>query len=438
MLIRAAVSVPERGIAGQKSPALLNGLPAHSAQRRPSIASSWLTPLDPHMPALIDSLLLLFFSITFLPPSTYAGCYQRRLCCDGRNVSCSAIEDGIAHLPTVAYPDTEQPRRIGQLKLPEWFDIEGSGSGGEPYEFVTESPAMITKRETASWIEEQPSNTSPAFSVQHLLLGLPYFPNGVFSEHVRYHGGQPILRYSLLNQHIPLTIEEEVLSNYAYLAAGETACYCDAECVRLGDCCSDYTFVCPPSECYVSTWSYWSSCEPNDGAKCGSGVRLRSRTILREERFGGQLCPPLTESAVCFRPCAEQSEEAVLTTALLLPYRYADKRAGVTRNNIYWDLPEVVKKVEKLSQYCVVYEIGWANRNCVEKQAKTSLTTGKQICAECQPEAQMHRDDQRCSSDLRDGQLGFWKLIGPQSFNFSLHHTCISTQNKQQITQSKA
>lgn len=158
-----------------------------------------------HMSALFDSLLLLVFFTTFLPP-TYAGCYQRRLCCVGRNASCSAIEDGIAHLPTISPPEA-QARRVGELKLPpEWFDIEASegseGSGGsgdgEWVTEVTEAPSRVTKRDTESWVRDQLLNTSPAINVQHLLLGLPYFANSMFNEHVRYYAGQPILRRVLV------------------------------------------------------------------------------------------------------------------------------------------------------------------------------------------------------------------------------------------------
>uniref|UniRef100_A0A914R6K6 SBSPON-like C-terminal domain-containing protein n=1 Tax=Parascaris equorum TaxID=6256 RepID=A0A914R6K6_PAREQ len=40
--------------------------------------------------------------------------------------------------------------------------------------------------------------------------------------------------------------------------------------------------------------------------------------------------------------------------------------------------------------YCVTYEIGWVNQNCVDKKIITKLYKGNIICAECQPEAQLH------------------------------------------------
>lgn len=69
------------------------------------------------------------------------------------------------------------------------------------------------------------------------------------------------------------------------------------------------------------------------------------------------------------------------------------------------------------SSYCVHYELGWVNRNCVERRWKSKLYKHALICAECQPEAQYHRQTARCASDLDDGEKGYWKLIGPPSCN---------------------
>uniref|UniRef100_A0A0K0DP49 Reverse transcriptase domain-containing protein n=1 Tax=Angiostrongylus cantonensis TaxID=6313 RepID=A0A0K0DP49_ANGCA len=85
----------------------------------------------------------------------------------------------------------------------------------------------------------------------------------------------------------------------------------------------------------------------------------------------------------------------ITTVALLLDYRHNETRSKKSRNNIYWDMPSVYEKL---------------------KQA----TRGNTICAECQPEATLHRNNernQRCASDLEDGEQGFWKLIGPKSCN---------------------
>ncbi|VDK19357.1 unnamed protein product, partial [Anisakis simplex] len=167
----------------------------------------------------------------------------------------------------------------------------------------------------------------------------------------------------------------------------ENICYCDEVCIAFGDCCSDYTFVCPPSDCYVTNWSEWSACVLDDTAqKCGVGTRTRTREVRREANYGGAPCPDLVEQLSCFHECPPR-EEDVTTVALLLDYKYNDIREKLSRDNIYWDLPEVASKVEKLSYYCVEYEIGWVNRNCIDKKITSKLHEGNKICAECQPEA---------------------------------------------------
>lgn len=66
----------------------------------------------------------------------------------------------------------------------------------------------------------------------------------------------------MLNRNLPLTIEQPRIvsseSHYdedsgeydddtevMYLTEADPVCYCDETCIRYGDCCSDYTYVCP-------------------------------------------------------------------------------------------------------------------------------------------------------------------------------------------------
>ncbi|VDN60619.1 unnamed protein product [Dracunculus medinensis] len=232
--------------------------------------------------------------------------------------------------------------------------------------------------------------------------------------------------YSLLSRHIPLTIADDL--EYAdsgnssdkmmYLEGShDNLCYCDERCITFGDCCSDYTFVCPPSDCLVTQWNEWSTCVINNKIdKCGHGVRTRIRQIRQEARYGGAECPPVVEKTLCFKECFHENSDTT-TVALLIDYQYSKIRETLSRDNVYWDLPEVAQKVAKLSYYCVTYEIGWVNRNCVDKKIISKLYSGNIICAECQPEAQLHRSTLRCASDLNDGDYGLWKLIGPPYCN---------------------
>lgn len=50
-----------------------------------------------------------------------------------------------------------------------------------------------------------------------------------------------------------------------------------------------------PVDCNVGAWSSWASCTK----ACGGGTRIRSRGILRPAKFGGEVCPPAEELAVC-------------------------------------------------------------------------------------------------------------------------------------------
>ncbi|KHN72252.1 Somatomedin-B and thrombospondin type-1 domain-containing protein [Toxocara canis] len=388
---------------------------------------------------MLVQLLVAF--VLCLPGEVQAGCYQRRMCCPGRNLSCTAIDDGIDHLPfrpvmpqaitttsttttTTAetirrtdraqYPTVYDDRmqRIGQLVYPDVIEVEGSGT--DFYEkYGNRVPLDVVSIEPMQIVE---LGTTVAPTFKRIVFGEAFFPSDQLTE---------MTRYSLLNQHIPITIGEFAdydeagsVSKIMYLESDqEHLCYCDEMCISFGDCCSDYTFVCPPSDCYVSNWSDWSDCVADDDQqKCGIGVKTRTREIMRGPRFGGAECPPLVEKMSCFQECLPKTQD-ITTVALLLDYKYSGIREKLARDNIYWDLPEVAGKVEKLSYYCVSYEIGWVNKNCVDKKITAKLHTGNIICAECQPEAQLHRNNMRCASDLDDGEYGFWKLIGPKSCN---------------------
>ncbi|KAI1700463.1 somatomedin-B and thrombospondin type-1 domain-containing protein [Ditylenchus destructor] len=54
-------------------------------------------------------------------------------------------------------------------------------------------------------------------------------------------------------------------------------------------------------------------------------------------------------------------------------------------------------------------------KHCEHTRWKSSLYRKNVICAECQPLAQLHGNNFRCASDLKDGEDRFWKLIGPRS-----------------------
>lgn len=81
--------------------------------------------------------LFLLFMVTIIT-DVKGGCYQQRLCCTGRNVSCKTKDDGLNHLPTALppvklvkfkgeeYPPvlSEDGQRIGRLILPDVVELD--------------------------------------------------------------------------------------------------------------------------------------------------------------------------------------------------------------------------------------------------------------------------------------------------------------------------
>eukprot|EP01053_Blabericola_migrator_P003450 Blabericola_migrator_1__3449@NODE_2017_length_3414_cov_95_709292_g165_i1_p1_GENE_NODE_2017_length_3414_cov_95_709292_g165_i1NODE_2017_length_3414_cov_95_709292_g165_i1_p1_ORF_typecomplete_len1088_score114_58TSP_1/PF00090_19/7_4e08TSP_1/PF00090_19/1_3e11TSP_1/PF00090_19/4_8e10TSP_1/PF00090_19/2_6e08TSP_1/PF00090_19/3_5e09TSP_1/PF00090_19/8e09TSP_1/PF00090_19/91TSP_1/PF00090_19/3_8e10TSP_1/PF00090_19/5_3e07TSP_1/PF00090_19/8_4e11TSP_1/PF00090_19/8_3e09TSP_1/PF00090_19/1_6e11TSP_1/PF00090_19/1_8e11 len=65
-----------------------------------------------------------------------------------------------------------------------------------------------------------------------------------------------------------------------------------------------YSEPCPVS-CQVSSWSPWSECSIVDSSEgCGSGHKMRSRSIVTMPRNGGDPCPELVEFEPCEKPCS--------------------------------------------------------------------------------------------------------------------------------------
>ena len=51
-----------------------------------------------------------------------------------------------------------------------------------------------------------------------------------------------------------------------------------------------------PRDCSVSRWNEWSQCD----TPCGLGKQNRTRTVLIEAKFGGRVCPILSQKRRCF------------------------------------------------------------------------------------------------------------------------------------------
>ncbi|KAK0417104.1 hypothetical protein QR680_012835 [Steinernema hermaphroditum] len=358
-----------------------------------------------------SSLTLL--ALLLLAERSSAGCFQQRLCCRGRNHTCRAKDDGIDHLPTVAPLQFQ-----GDVRL---IAPEVAVGGRRPCLPQKVGNLVLDEQRTAELYHKYDTRDEgdlddPGSTSLQLIFGFERVSESVPRENVRYNRKkQPVIRYSLLNKHLPLTISkthkaamEELDNPLRYLSEPLNDCFCDEDCVLFGDCCSDYTYVCPPSDCQVSEWGAWGACLLEGEGHCGRGAQWRRRTVLRESFHGGAKCPRLQEKKACFVNCRRRSVASDITTvALLLDY-------GHNRTREKWRGHSRPRKLARLKYYCVEYEISWTNPNCIGVDAK-KLIPHTMICAECQPEAQLHRKNKRCASDLEDGEVGFWKVIGPKS-----------------------
>uniref|UniRef100_A0AC34RIV9 SMB domain-containing protein n=1 Tax=Panagrolaimus sp. JU765 TaxID=591449 RepID=A0AC34RIV9_9BILA len=313
-----------------------------------------------------NNKIIYFLTFIFcITPICNAGCYSEGLCCLGRNISCKAKDDGVDHIsnfelnPPVKlvkfqgeeYPPvlSEDGQRIGRLILPDVVEIDNdtlrfSEQFPGHAEFLTALDGEEYRRKYTLPPRQETSRTK---TLTEIIFGYPF--NGKESpESTIIEWGRPIIRLSTLNRYLPVKVGQvediatplrelkegsdyPVYDGLMFLEESNPDCFCDEQCVKYGDCCSDYTFICLPTDC--QHYKHLKTMIPN-------------------------------------------------------------------RNH---------------TNYCVRYKLGWVNRNCVEKQFKYSLVRGHEICTECQPEAQYHRNTPRCASDLEDGQRGFWKVVGPIS-----------------------
>uniref|UniRef100_A0A7E5A2E4 SMB domain-containing protein n=1 Tax=Panagrellus redivivus TaxID=6233 RepID=A0A7E5A2E4_PANRE len=379
-----------------------------------------------------------------------AGCYQQKLCCTGRNATCRSKDDGLRNLPLVAQPPSVRLLKLQGEVYPSVYDVSGEQLGrlilpdmvevddidkfkdklGGHAEFLTfHDGEQYRKKNTGQNHPKQYG--APIKMIKQIKFGDPFddipTPDIVSSEK-----GKAVIRLSKMNRFLPVTIGEvpdysqplherpktpaSEYPNYEgimYLTEADPDCFCDETCVQYGDCCSDYTYVCAPTDCKVSDWSPWTECKSYQG-NCGQGRQDRVRKVTNSATHGGMPCPALLEARACHvecdtkEPTRERNGKDKTTVALLLPYKYHDARKA-------YKVPKKLIPLRNHTTYCGVYKLGWVNRNCVEKELKSQLKRGTEICSECQPEAQYHRQQPRCASDLQDGEKGLWKVIGPPS-----------------------
>merc|ERR1711936_1300814 len=204
----------------------------------------------------------------------------------------------------------------------------------------------------------------------------------------------------------------------------EFPCYCDANCVNMGDCCQDYKAFCEEViNCQVSSWSSWSSCS----SKCGSGKATRTRSIIRPQSNGGVSCPDLRQhrtctgrSELCSRDATSSPrfgtrhhKSALRETGMLLPGKYSEskKKPESEKYEVRANLKDFVPEEENTDKYCVVFKVDKAMSGCRRCKETEALRRGGEVCVSCESKASRPHLGDRCSGHGVDGKMTRFKNV---------------------------
>lgn len=174
----------------------------------------------------------------------------------------------------------------------------------------------------------------------------------------------------------------------------EKPCYCDHACLKLGDCCEDFKSHCGVTDCLLSEWGPWSECD----AKCGTGTRSRTRSILKAPENGGKHCASLTQKQGCegYRCKSYHERKALSETAMLLPSEFSKSR----RENDTTDIRRNLKlrytdlyKHNRDHEYCVEFEVIKATKACRKDPVYKQLEVGERVTVKCDLEAFLPHDE---------------------------------------------
>jgi len=183
-------------------------------------------------------------------------------------------------------------------------------------------------------------------------------------------------------------------------------CFCDEECLNIGDCCRDYDQICKAQDCKVGEWQRWSDCD----TKCGWGKKQRKRSIVAEARHGGKECKDTKEVMSCYgwtckHPRHNNGLQEVRETGKIIPAMY-----GTWRKNKLYDPYSDIRKnlfyhyrsnnIIQRPSYCAHFEVTRSTHSCHKQESKDwtrMLRRGAQICVECQPYAMKSHLGERCT-----------------------------------------
>lgn len=213
------------------------------------------------------------------------------------------------------------------------------------------------------------------------------------------------------------------------------SCFCDSACLDLGDCCEDYKNFCKPVDCVVAPkWGDWGACD----ARCGPGVKQRTRKITRAPLNGGKACEPTVEKIPCEGGnCkvarAPEGLEQLGETGKIIPASFGSWRKSKVydpfsdiRRNLFDHYRS--KQIVTRPAYCTKFELTEVQSPCNSTSDKWSraLTNGTTVCVECQTLA-MHKElggrclgqgvllrETRWNAVLRPGCHGKWVMQSRQ------------------------
>jgi len=205
----------------------------------------------------------------------------------------------------------------------------------------------------------------------------------------------------------------------------DAPCYCDHNCLNMGDCCPDFKDYCGVIDCQVSSWGSWSTCS----SRCGSGKAERTRRVLRPESNGGATCPDLVQHRTCTGRSPSCSRDATSSpgrfkhhrksalreTGMLLPGKYSEvKKVQKEKYEVRANLKDFVPEEENTDKYCVVFRVDKAMGACRRSKETEALKRGEEVCVSCESKASRPHLGDRCSGHgVQDKMTRFKNVITP-------------------------
>lgn len=196
-------------------------------------------------------------------------------------------------------------------------------------------------------------------------------------------------------------------------------CYCDANCLIMGDCCMDYAHICKAQDCSVMEWSEWTECDN----PCGYGTRRRTRSVTKYPENGGKHCPSLKQRRACVgfdeefckQLNVEHQAEELQEVGRILPLEYGVYRSmkkydpwrGILKNLYERYFNEIFTR----ATYCGRFKVKRSRKHCQDEEWALPLKENTTVCVECQPVAMNREIGMRCYGHGVYRQVTNWKAV---------------------------